>query len=82
MQMERVVSEKGQIVIPKDARDFVGIKPGSMVVIEVQGGGIVIRPQKTGKEFVDYFCKTSRKLKRSPTSKELKRTMEEQYDLP
>ena len=81
MHIKREVGEKGQVVIPKDVREFLNIKPGSRVVFEVREGEAVIKPEKTGKEFVEYFCKTSKKLKKSPTIKELKKMIDEQYEI-
>ncbi len=42
--MEATVSSKGQIVIPKDFREDLGIKEGQKVVIEEVAGAIVIIP--------------------------------------
>ncbi len=81
MQMKREVGEKGQIVLPKDIREYLNIKPGSKVSFEIKGGDVVIKPLKTGKEFVEYFCTTSKKLKKPLTIKEIKKTLEGQYDL-
>ncbi len=79
MQMKRAVGEKGQIVLPKDIRDYLNIKPGTRVIFEVRGKEVVIKLERTGTEFVEYFCKTSSKLKKSVTAKEIKKTIEEQY---
>jgi AbrB family looped-hinge helix DNA binding protein len=81
MEMNRKVGEKGQIVLPKDIRDYVGIKPGSKVSIEVEEKGIVIKLQKTGKDFVKDFLNVP-KLKKPLTARQIKKTIEEQYDLP
>ena len=37
-------SSKGQIVIPKEIRDQLGVKPGSLVELKFVNGHIVIRP--------------------------------------
>ena len=41
------VGDRGQIVIPKDARDFYGIKPGDTLLIlgESETGLIISRPE-------------------------------------
>ena len=52
----RRIGPKGQIVIPKIVRDFVGIKPGDTVLIEVREGEIVITPGTSPREFVESFC--------------------------
>lgn len=47
--MAAVVSEKGQVVIPKAVRKALGIQPGSQVEFELAGGEarlIVVRHKK------------------------------------
>lgn len=78
--MRREVGEKGQIVLPKDIREYLNIRPGTTVIFEVRGGEVVIKPEKSGREFVEYFCNTSKKLKKPLTIKELKESIEEQYE--
>jgi len=56
MRIPRKIGPKGQIVIPKVVRDYVGIKPGDTVVIEVREGEIVIIPGRDPREFVEGFC--------------------------
>ena len=56
MKIPRRIGPKGQIVIPKIVRDFVGIKPGDTVLIEVREGEIVITPGADPREFVESFC--------------------------
>ncbi len=42
------VGEKGQIVIPKEARDIFGIEPGdTLIVLGDEKRGIAIPPKKT-----------------------------------
>ena len=80
MEMKREVGEKGQIVLPKDIREYLDIKPGSKVSFEIRGQEIVIKPVRTGREFVEYFCNTSKKLRKSLTIKDIKKTLDEQYE--
>lgn len=80
MEMKREVGEKGQVVLPKDIREYLDIKPGSEVSFEIRGQEIVIKPVKTGREFVEYFCNTSKKLRKSLTIKDIKKTLDEQYE--
>ncbi|MBI4454819.1 MAG: AbrB/MazE/SpoVT family DNA-binding domain-containing protein [Acidobacteria bacterium] len=75
----RAIGEKGQVVVPKDIRDHLHLKPGSTVVFEVRGDGVILRPEKTGKEFVDQFCTTRRKLRKPVSIKQIKKTIEEQH---
>ena len=48
------VGEKGQIVIPKDARDIFGIKPGDLLlIIGEEGRGITIVKADDVRELVN-----------------------------
>jgi AbrB family looped-hinge helix DNA binding protein len=40
--MEATLAERGQIVIPKEARDALGLKPGAKLQIRVVDGRLVI----------------------------------------
>ncbi len=42
--MTQRVGAKGQVVIPKDLRDELGLQPGSEVDFERDGGGVRILP--------------------------------------
>ena len=42
-----VVGERGQITIPKEIRERLGIKPRSAVILEVRPEGLLIRPTAT-----------------------------------
>lgn len=38
------VGRKGVVVIPKKLRDAVGLEEGSYVIMEIRGGGILLKP--------------------------------------
>jgi AbrB family looped-hinge helix DNA binding protein len=42
-----IVGERGQITIPKEFRDRLGIRPKAPVLIEMRDDGILIRPTAT-----------------------------------
>lgn len=44
MRENVVVSNRGQVTLPADVRKRLGIKPGSVVIVEERGGEIVLRP--------------------------------------
>jgi AbrB family looped-hinge helix DNA binding protein len=48
---EAIVSSKYQIVIPKEARKALGLKPGDKLVIVLRGGHLVVmrNPKSDGK---------------------------------
>jgi AbrB family looped-hinge helix DNA binding protein len=80
MELERTVSEKGQIVIPEDIRRRLGLKPGSEVIFDIEDGAVKIKPKKSPEEFVEEFCHLpiKSKLKRLNTKK-IKDILEEEY---
>lgn len=43
MTMSRV-GQKGQVVLPKEFRDVLGINPGDRVVFDIQDGKVVLTP--------------------------------------
>ncbi len=43
-----LVTEKGQVTIPKHIRDAAGVAPGSEVTFSLEGSRIVITPAGTG----------------------------------
>ena len=40
--IELTLAERGQIVIPKEARDALGLKPGARLQLHIKGGRLVI----------------------------------------
>ena len=56
MRVPRKIGPKGQIVIPKIIREYLGVKPGDTVILEVREGEIVIVPGTDPREFVEGFC--------------------------
>lgn len=58
------VGEKGQIVIPKQARDIFGINPGdTLVILGDENRGIAIPPKTALTEFATAVFETERKNK-------------------
>ena len=41
-----LVSKKGQVVIPKDARDKLNLNPGTVLRVEVEKGRVILEPFK------------------------------------
>jgi AbrB family looped-hinge helix DNA binding protein len=77
MIIKRKLGPKGQIVIPKDAREQLNIKPGSEVLIEVVNNEIRIKPAMSEMDFFNNFVKTSKKLAEKIDFKKL---YDEQYE--
>lgn len=78
MLIKRKLGSKGQIVIPKIVREFLGIVPGDEVVMEFIREGVLIRPKEDPSKFVENFCSTSgKKLKEKI---DLKKLIEEEVE--
>jgi AbrB family looped-hinge helix DNA binding protein len=52
------VGSKGQVVIPKQMRDALGIKPGVDVTLEVRENEIVISKPKIDGNYTEYYSST------------------------
>jgi len=61
MRILRKVGPKGQIVIPKIVRDYIGIKPGDTIIMEIEGKKIIISSGVNPKEFIESFCSIVKK---------------------
>ncbi len=49
--MKAIVSEKGQVTIPKPCRDRLGLKPGSVLDFEARDGKLVAVKQRVEDAF-------------------------------
>jgi len=68
----RNVGPKGQVVIPKQMRDALGLKPGVEVILEVRGDEVVISRPKIEGSYTEYYAAThASKLKKSVGIKEI-----------
>ena len=52
------IGEKGQFVIPKEARDIFDLQPGEeILVLGDKEKGIAILPKKLQQEYIDHILK-------------------------
>jgi AbrB family looped-hinge helix DNA binding protein len=66
------VGQKGQVVIPKQLRDAIGLKPGVEVILEIRGDEIVISKPKIEGSYTEYYTTTQTpKLKKVVNLKEI-----------
>ncbi len=73
MVRTRTVGKKGQVTIPKEIREKFGLKEGERVVFEIRGGEIVMRPEKSGEDYVEELTSVVKKKLEAPEPAELKR---------
>lgn len=72
------ITSKGQVTIPKAVREKLGLKPGSNVDFEEEGGQVVLVPESkdearaAAEHMIKHLQEFGRKAKRIPmTDKEL-----------
>ena len=69
---KRNVGPKGQVVIPKQMRDALGLKPGVEIILELRDQEIIIKKPQVRGNYTEYFITTSSpKLKKRINIKEL-----------
>ena len=81
MIIEREVGEKGQVVIPKDIRKFLGLNKGSKVVFEFKDKEIVLK-SKDPVEFLEDFLNIPKRLEKGIKMSGIKGAIYEQYEVP
>ncbi|MGC8506290.1 MAG: AbrB/MazE/SpoVT family DNA-binding domain-containing protein [Thermoplasmata archaeon] len=78
MEKKTIVGPRGQVDIPKEIRDKIGIKEYSEVIVDVIDDSVIIKKLKPESvTYVDYYCTTySKKLTKKV---DIKKITEEQY---
>ena len=79
MIIRREIGEKGQVVIPKDIRDHLGLNIGVNIIFEVKDDEVVLKKEEDAVAIVKDFFNTP-KIKKKISVKELKKIYEEQYE--
>ena len=63
MIIKRKLGPKGQLLLPKDVREFLGVKPGEEIFIEIEKDEVKIRPVMKPEQFLAKFYDVPKKLK-------------------
>jgi AbrB family looped-hinge helix DNA binding protein len=79
MVFRRPVGAKGQVVIPRDIRQLLGVRPGGEVVFEIRDNHVSLRKPDDALAFVADFL-AGPKLKKPISPREIKAAIVEQYD--
>ena len=67
MQSTTTISQKGQIVVPKDIRDILKIKPSDTLIVNLEGKRIIVEPVSSINEVYGIF-----KVKKAISKKDIK----------
>jgi len=78
MIIRRKLGPKGQLLLPKDIRELLGVKPGEDIYIEVNNDEVRIRAATDLTHFLANFYDVPKKLKEKIN---IEREIEEEYDL-
>ncbi len=81
MEMEREIGERGQVVIPKDIRRLLGLHKGQKVIFEARNKEVIIKSAQNPQEFLEDFF-SAPKRKQPLTLREIKKEINDHYDLP
>ncbi len=53
--MKRRLGSKGQVVVPKEIREKLGLTEGSILTFEISGRTMLVRPEPSPEEVVERF---------------------------
>ena len=54
MQREAKITSKGQITVPREVRQALGVAPGDKIVFEQNGKEVLVRPVRSKSVFAKY----------------------------
>jgi len=79
-KLKRIVGERGQVVIPKQIRERLGLKPRETVIFELKQNSILLHTEQDPVRFSEELVSAPRKLK-TISMRRTKKTLEEQYEI-
>jgi antitoxin PrlF len=54
MQKQATITSKGQITVPREVRQVLGVRSGDKLVFETDGKGVRVRPVRSKSAFSKY----------------------------
>jgi len=78
--MRRKLGSKGQVVVPKEIRERLGLGAGSTLTFEVSGDTILLRPEPTPEEIVQRFLSVKGRKRRKLV--DWKSVLDDEYKVP
>ncbi len=79
MIIKRELGEKGQVVIPKDIRDFLNIKLRGNIVFEIRDNEVLLKSEEDPEKIVNDYCNVFGKSKNTSIEK-IKGVILERYN--
>ncbi|MFW5904531.1 MAG: AbrB/MazE/SpoVT family DNA-binding domain-containing protein [Candidatus Saliniplasma sp.] len=76
--IEKKILKKGQVVIPKDIRDLLGLHEGDKVMIDIEGDIIKIRKEGNISEKLKTI---SEKHDKKISTEEIKKSLKDRYQV-
>ena len=74
------ITKSGQVTLPKELRDFLGVKVGSKIVFDKVEDGVTIRRKLTKDEFFAELDKNMNEKTRKIIKKKEQKTVREMID--
>jgi AbrB family looped-hinge helix DNA binding protein len=78
MIIKRELGEKGQVVIPKDIRDFLNLKIKGNIIFEIRDNEVILKPEDDPEKIINDYCNVpGKKIRTSPS--EIRKIIMEKY---